>query len=345
MQVKRISIEFGTFDQLIEGNVSVAVSQQELDQETQSFFSKDDLKRKFKPFQKERNSIGKLIKRAKSNETTSRFQFLRSQEVVVHPTTKKKNENSNMINKWSTTNLLGLKKRDITAQDQEVSLRQRLKYFRVNLQANQGFIKQFREYKKQQTPATIQSRAFLAPKREYFYKDSLIPGPGVYSGRFVLTDPGQSIEYSKSPQTPKQKIPICQKDFYDIQLQKKNENTPDFLRTISRDKAYQRSIFAQIEIQKKECMKIKKEQPIDQKKIQQEIEYFLSQQQKYGKINYQRILDNNLDVKKMTRPDTLDYTWNKMLERYGFKKMKGGKIIKDRVQTLQNESEQYQFNT
>ncbi|CAD8066210.1 unnamed protein product [Paramecium sonneborni] len=337
MQIKRISIEFGTYEQMFEGNMSVAVSQQDLEQDTQSFFSKDDLKNKFKPFQKERNSVGKLIQRAKSNETTSRFQFLKSQELVVKPTKKKKNYNSNIIQKWSTTNLLGLKKRNITAEDQEVSLRQRLKYFRVNLQANQGFIKQFREYKKQQNPGTIQTRAFLAPKREYFYKDSLNPGPGVYSGKVLLTDPGVSIEYSKSPQTSKQQTPICQKDFYDIQLKKKNENTPDFLRTISREQAYQRSIFAQIEMQKKESMKLKKEQPLDTKKIEQEIEYFLSQQQKYGKINYQRILDNNTDIKKMTKPDTLDNTWNKMLERYGFKKMKGGKIIKERVQTLQNE--------
>ncbi|CAD8103386.1 unnamed protein product [Paramecium primaurelia] len=337
MQLKRTSIEFGTLEQLFEGNMSIAASQQDIEQDTQSFLSKDDLKNKFKPFKKERNSIGKLIQRAKSNETTSRFQFLKSQQVVVKPTTKKQVRNNHPIYKWSTTNLLGLQKRDITTQDQEVSLRQRLKYFKINLQADQGFIKQFREYKKQFTPATIQTRAFLTPKREYFYKDSLIPGPGVYSGKLMLTDPGSSIEYSKSPQTSKQQTPICQKDFYDFQLQKKNENTPDFFRTISRERAYQRSIFAQIEIQKKENKKLQKEQPYDQKKIEQEIEYLLYQQQKYGKINYQRILDNNDDIKKMTKPDTLDNTWSKMLERYGFKKIKGGKIVKERVQTLQNE--------
>ncbi|CAD8065163.1 unnamed protein product [Paramecium primaurelia] len=336
MQIKRSSIEQGGLDQLLEGNMSPIASQLDLDQDTQSFMSKDDQKNNFKPFQNERNSIGKLIQRAKSNDTTSKFHFLKSQQVVLHAKGKETITQANHAFKWSTTHLLGLKKRDITPIDQAVSLRQRLRNFKINLQADQGFIKQFREYKKQYVPKTQLSRAFLTPRREHFYRDTATPGPGVYSDQLLITEPGQSIEFNKSPQMTKSPSPICQRDFYDFQFQKRNDNTPDFQRTISRDKAYQRSIFAQIEIQKKENMKLQKEEPYDEQKIDREIEYLLYQQQKYGKLNYQRIIDSNNEIKKLVQPDALDNNWSKMLERYGFKKLKGGKIKKQRVQTAAN---------
>lgn len=89
----------------------------ELEQETQSFVSRDDKHNKFKPFQNERDSIGKLINRAKSNETTSRFHFLKSQQMVLQKACEKTTRNSNPAYKWSTTNLLGLTKREITPKD------------------------------------------------------------------------------------------------------------------------------------------------------------------------------------------------------------------------------------
>ncbi|CAD8088000.1 unnamed protein product [Paramecium sonneborni] len=336
MQIKRSSIEQGALDQFLEGNMSPIASQLDLEQDTQSFLSKDDKKNNFKPFQNERNSIGKLIQRAKSNETTSRFNFLKSQQVVLHQKGKETVQQINHAYKWSTTHLLGLKKRDITPKDQAVSLRQRLRNFKINLQADQGFIKQFREYKKQYVPKTQLSRAFLTPRREHFYRDTRTPGPGVYSDQLLITEPGQSIEFNKSPQMTKPPSPICYRDFYDFQFLKRNDNTPDFQRTISRDKAYQRSIFAQIEIQKKENMKLQKDEPYDEQKIDREIEYLLYQQQKYGKLNYQRVIDSNNEIKKLVQPDALDNNWSKMLERYGFKKLKGGKIKKQRIHTATN---------
>ncbi|CAD8155533.1 unnamed protein product [Paramecium pentaurelia] len=47
---------------------------------------------------------------------------------------------------------------------------------------------------------------------------------------------------------------ICLRDFQHFQFLRRNDNSPDFQKTISRDKAYQRSIFSQIEIQKKQNM-------------------------------------------------------------------------------------------
>ncbi|CAD8176621.1 unnamed protein product [Paramecium octaurelia] len=336
MQIKRSSIEQGGLEQILDGNMSPIALQLDLEQDTQSIVSKKDAKNKFQPFQNERNSIGKLIQRTKSNDTTSKFHFLKSQQVVLLAKGKETVPHVSHAYQLSTTYLLGLKKRDITPMDKAVSLKQRLRNFKINLQADQGFIKQFREYKKQYIPKTQLSRAFLTPRREHFYRDTHTPGPGVYSDQLLITEPGQSMEFNKSPQMRKSPSPICQRDFYDFQFLKRNDNSPDFQRTISRDKAYQRSIFAQIEIQKKENMKLQKEEPYDEQKINRDIEYLLYQQQKYGKLNYQRILDSNSEIKKFAQPDSLDTNWSKMLERYGFKRLKGGKIKKQRVQTAAN---------
>ncbi|CAK79473.1 unnamed protein product (macronuclear) [Paramecium tetraurelia] len=336
MQIKRSSIEQGGLEQILDGNMSPIALQLDLEQDTQSIMSKNDTKNKFQPFQNERNSIGKLIQRTKSNDTTSKFHFLKSQQVVLLAKGKETVPHVSLAHQLSTTYLLGLKKRDITPMDKAVSLRQRLRNFKINLQADQGFIKQFREYKKQYIPKTQLSRAFLTPRREHFYRDTHTPGPGVYSDQLLITEPGQSMEFNKSPQMRKSPSPICQRDFYDFQFMKRNDNSPDFQRTISRDKAYQRSIFAQIEIQKKENMKLQKEEPYDEQEINRDIEYLLYQQQKYGKLNYQRILDSNNEIKKFAQPDALDTNWSKMLERYGFKRLKGGKIKKQRVQTAAN---------
>ncbi|CAD8155534.1 unnamed protein product [Paramecium pentaurelia] len=49
--------------------------------------------------------------------------------------------------------------------------------------------------------------------------------------------------------------------------------------------------------------KLKKEESNDEQKYVGEIEYLLYQQQKYGKLNYQKIIDSNNEIKKLVQPD------------------------------------------
>ncbi|KAM3145567.1 hypothetical protein pb186bvf_002341 [Paramecium bursaria] len=291
-------------------------SSQELDYETQSFTSKED------PFQNERGSTGKLIKRNSTFQNNQgQFQFLKGQQIIIRTNAARF--------KYSTTHLLGLQQRAITPDDQLLPVRAKMKNFQLNLQADQGFIKQFREYTKQLKPSTSLGSAFLTTTRDQFYKEKLTPGPGIYDQPYINKNP---IQFTKSPQISKSIENNCNKDFYDFKPVDRHPYVPDFEHTIGRDEAYQKSIFAQIEIQKRSGKIKQKDEEFDEKKIDREIEYLRQYLQKYGQpYNYQKHMELSLQTKKLQLPESMHHQWSKMLDGYGFRKHRG-KLIKQKQQ-------------
>lgn len=84
--MKRNSLDNAAPDYAYEpNNSSRAPSSQEIDYETQSFTSKEEmLSQRFKPFQNERDSTGKLIQRNQTlNSNGKKFNFLTGQQIIL----------------------------------------------------------------------------------------------------------------------------------------------------------------------------------------------------------------------------------------------------------------------
>ncbi|CAD8155297.1 unnamed protein product [Paramecium pentaurelia] len=164
---------------------------------------------------------------------------------------------------------------------------QRLRNFKINFQADQGFIKEFREYKKNHTPA-----------------------PGVYSDQLLITEPGQSVEFNKNPQMINSFISIFQRDISHFQFPRMNDNSPDLQRTISRNKAYQR------------MKKLKQKKPNGEQKMTERMSTFYISNNNMGnkdkiylqRLDYYRIIDSSNEIKKLEQPDALDNNWSKILQ-------------------------------
>ncbi|CAD8069284.1 unnamed protein product [Paramecium sonneborni] len=312
--MQKMNNESNPIEFVIEAQSSKAPSSQEFEFETQSFTSKEDLlnNQNFKPFLQERDSTGKLVGKDK------KLHFLKGQQIVLQTSGSKRLQ-------FSTTSILGLNPRAVTADDRRFAKREPLKNFKLNLQADQGFIKQFREITKHIKPQSQMNSGFLGPHRDYYYKTTKTPGPGVYQSLYITAS--NPIEFPKSPQISKPVQPVCSKDFYDFNMVQKNISGPSFVKTQSRDSAYQRGIFAQIEIEKRQSLKQKPEE-YDEQRIDREIDYLLQQQQKYGKLS-QPNLAWPVPLQKIELPEKVHGQWTKMLERYGFKKQTGGRLIKN----------------
>ncbi|CAD8091675.1 unnamed protein product [Paramecium primaurelia] len=188
---------------------------------------------------------------------------------------------------------------------------QRLRNFKINFQADQGFIKEFKEQKK----------TFLTSRREHFYKDNHTPAPGVYSDQLLITEPGQSIEFNINPQMINSLSSIFQRDFSHFQFLRMNDNSPDLQRTISRNKACQRK---EGEHERMSTFYISNNNMGNQIIIEQQIAVMRQRSQ------------NNQMLLIIIEVRFYKYKYLIYKERYGFKKLKGGKIKKQRLQTAAN---------
>ncbi|CAD8055092.1 unnamed protein product [Paramecium primaurelia] len=199
--------------------------------------------------------------------------------------------------KWSTTNILCLKKKDITPQDQAIFFNKGSEILKSIFKLIKVSLKSLENTKKNHTPA-----------------------PGVYSDQLLITEPGQSIEFNKNPQMINSLSSIFQRDISHFQF-RMNDNSPDLQRTISRNKACQRKGEHGI-LKRFIVKKLKQKKPNDEQKMTERMSTFYMSNNNMGnkdkiylqRLDYYRIIDSSNEIKKLEQPDALDNNWSKILQ-------------------------------